>query len=154
MSTTVRVCTTISASVATTWAAVERIETHVEWMADALSISFTTDQHRGVGTVFECVTGVGRAHLTDTMSITEWRPLESMGVEHRGVVTGRGRFTLEPAGTDQTRFCWEEQLVFPWWLGAGVGGRVAQPLLSRVWSGNLRRLKLMVERQAGSPATT
>ena len=151
MSTRVRVCTTINASVAATWAAVERIETHVEWMADALSISFTSDQRRGVGTEFECVTGVGRAHLTDTMSITEWRPLESMGVDHRGVVTGSGRFTLEAEGADRTLFCWEEQLVLPWWLGAGIGGRMAQPVLSRVWSGNLRRLKRMVEAPAGSP---
>jgi hypothetical protein len=74
-----------------------------------------------------------------------------MGVEHTGVVTGRGRFTLEPDGRGGTRFAWDEELHFPWWLGgpAGelVGGRV---MLREIWRRNLEALKDLVESQQGA----
>ena len=35
MSVRIRVCTTIDAPPATVWAAIEHIESHMEWMADA-----------------------------------------------------------------------------------------------------------------------
>jgi hypothetical protein len=80
------------------------------------------------------------------MTITEWVDGEAMGVEHTGVVTGRGRFTLQPNGRGGTRFSWDEDLHFPWWLGGpvgeAVGGRV---VLARVWRRNLRALKHLVE---------
>ena len=59
-------------------------------MADAESIRFLTEQTRGVGTRFECVTKVGPIRLTDRMEITEWEPGRSMGVRHDGLVTGTG----------------------------------------------------------------
>ncbi len=91
----IRVGITIDAAPDAVWSVVEPIEHHVDWMADAESIRFTTAQTRGVGTAFDCVTKVGPIRLTDRMSVTEWEPGRAMGIEHRGVVTGRGRFTLE-----------------------------------------------------------
>jgi uncharacterized protein YndB with AHSA1/START domain len=127
------------------WAAIERVETHVEWMADAERITFRTERHAGVGTEFECLTKVGPFRTTDVMTVTEWKPGETMGITHRGVVTGTGRFTLTPTAAG-TRFCWREQLRFPWWMGGPAGGLAAKPLLRHVWRGNLERLRELVER--------
>ncbi len=80
----------------------EPVERHVDWMADAVSIRFETDQTRGVGTSFLCDTKVGPIRLTDRMEITEWVPADDagaigrMGVRHTGIVTGTGVFTIEP----------------------------------------------------------
>ncbi len=127
------------------WAALEQVETHVEWMADAESIRFTTEQRQGVGTTFDCVTRVGPIRLTDVMEITAWDPGRTMGVEHRGVVTGSGAFTLEPLGDSGTRFIWAEELRFPLWLGGPIGEVVGAPILKAIWKRNLARLKAMVE---------
>ncbi len=120
----IRVGITIDAPVATTWRVVEPIERHVEWMADAESIRFTGAQTRGVGTAFDCVTKVGPLRLTDRMTVTEWEPGRPMGIEHRGVVTGRGRFTLRRRRGGRTRFTWDERLTFP--LVDGRPGRRAR----------------------------
>jgi hypothetical protein len=81
------------------------------------------------------------------MEITEWEPGAVMGVRHIGMVTGTGRFTLEPIDLGRrTRFVWEETLVFPWWmggpLGALIGGKV---VLAAIWRRNLRGLRRLVE---------
>jgi uncharacterized protein YndB with AHSA1/START domain len=135
------------ATIEQVWQALEPIETHVEWMADAETIRFCTDQTRGVGTTFECVTKVGPIHLTDRLEITEWDPPQVMGVRHVGVVTGTGRFTLSPLdGGRRTRFAWEEELTFPWWLGGRAGERIGgQQVMRRIWAGNLNRLRSLVE---------
>ena len=145
MTTEIRVGTTINASPETTWSAIEQIDTHVSWMADADSITFLTRQRSGVGTRFNCHTRIGPIHIVDAMSITEWVPCSAMGVEHRGVVRGSGVFTLREVGDRRTRFSWGERLTFPWWLGGAVGERVAGPLLTRIWRGNLARLRHIVE---------
>jgi hypothetical protein len=145
MGTMIRVVTTIRASPETTWSAIEKIETHVNWMADAESITFTTAQHAGVGTMFDCVTRIGPIRLVDVMLITRWVPGEAMGVDHRGVVRGSGVFTLRAIGERRTLFSWEEALTFPWWLGGFLGEVVSRPLLTRIWRGNLVRLRRLVE---------
>jgi uncharacterized protein YndB with AHSA1/START domain len=145
LTTKVRVGTTINASPETTWSAIERIDAHVTWMADAQSITFLTSQRAGVGTTFNCRTKIGPIRIVDSMSITQWIPGKVMGVDHRGVVRGTGAFTLRGVGKQRTLFSWEEQLTFPWWLGAHAGERVVGPLLKRIWRGNLARLKHIVE---------
>ena len=135
---------TIAAPPAEVWRVIEPIEHHVEWMADAESITFTSAIRRGVGTQFDCITRIGPLHTTDRMGVTEWVPGESMGIEHHGVVTGSGRFTLEAVG-DGTRFTWTEELTFPWWMGGTVGATAAKPVLRAVWRRNLRTLKGLVE---------
>ena len=141
----IRVGITIDASPETTWRTVEPIEHHVEWMADAETIRFLGSQTRGVGTTFDCITKVGLIRMTDRMSVTEWEPNRVMGIEHRGVVTGRGRFTLRRRRGGRTRFTWDERLTFPWWMGGAVGALAAKPVLSAIWRRNLRRLKTIVE---------
>ncbi len=141
----VRVGITIDAPPRQVWAMVEQVERHVDWMADATAIRFTSPQRRGVGTTFECDTAVGPLRLTDVMEITEWRPGKVMGVAHVGVVTGTGRFTLRRSRRGRTRFTWEERLRYPLWLGGPVGGIVGDQVLRRVWRRNLGRLKAQVE---------
>ena len=123
------------------WRRLERIEDHVEWMADARSITFLGSQRRGVGTTFDCRTAIGPLRTTDRMVVTEWTPNRALAIEHRGVVTGRGRFTLRRRRGGRTRFCWEERLQFPWWMGGPVGAFVAKPVLRAVWRRNLGRLE-------------
>src|SRR3954447_19409587 len=86
------------------WRSVENIATHVDWMADAVAIRFTSATTSGVGTTFDCDTKVGPFRLTDRMEITEWDPGSTMGVSHVGTVTGKGRFQLRPVGRERTEF--------------------------------------------------
>ena len=118
------------------WEDVRDLGSHVEWMADAEAIRFTSDKTSGVGTTFDCETRVGPLHTTDQMEVTEWDEGRAIGVRHVGMVTGMGRFTLEPDGAG-TRFTWDEALRIPWWLG----GPLAKPVLMLVWRRNLRRLR-------------
>jgi uncharacterized protein YndB with AHSA1/START domain len=138
----------IDASPTAVWRVLEPIEDHVEWMADARSIRFETDQRRGVGTRFTCDTAVGPLRVDDRMEITEWVPERVMGVRHHGLVSGTGRFELAPLDDGRrTRFTWREELRFPWWLGGPVTARLGgAAVLRRVWRDNLGRLKQLVER--------
>lgn len=133
--------TLIDAPPAEVWADVRHIARHVEWMHDAESIVFTSDTTEGVGTTFDCATRVGPLRLTDRMEITEWEPDAVMGVRHVGVVEGTGRFTLTPvAGGARTRFAWEEDLRFPWWMGGPLGALVGGQVLRLIWRRNLKLL--------------
>lgn len=146
-----RVETTIAASPETVWAHLEDIATHIEWMADAVSIDFLTARRRGAGVRFACRTRVGPLSTTDLMEITGWSPPSRMGVRHTGAVSGEGRFELTAAGPagESTRMVWLETLRLPWWLGGRLGAVPARPVLRRVWRGNLARLKARVEAAAG-----
>jgi hypothetical protein len=141
------VSTEIDATPARVWEVVEPVERHIDWMHDAVAIRFVTEQTRGVGTEFLCDTKVGPIRLVDRMEITEWVPGEVMGVRHTGLVTGVGRFTIEPIDLGRrTRFTWAEDLTFPWWMGgpvgAFIGGKVA---LRPIWKRNLRNLTRLAE---------
>jgi uncharacterized protein YndB with AHSA1/START domain len=141
----IRVSTTIDAPPARVWDEVRHIERHVDWMADAVGITFTSRRRSGVGTTFDCATKVGPIRLTDKMEITEWREGKLMGVRHVGLVTGTGRFTITKARGGRTRFTWDERLHFPWWMGGPVGGVVGGRIMRRIWRRNLRVLKALIE---------
>ena len=90
----IKVSTVIAASPDRVWEELRHIERHVDWMADAEAIRFTSRRREGRGTTFDCETRIGPFHLVDHMEVTEWRTGRSMGVRHDGLVTGSGRFTL------------------------------------------------------------
>jgi hypothetical protein len=140
----IRVCTVILAPPDEVWRAVERIESHTEWMQDAVSISFRGAQREGVGAEFDAETRVGPLRTTDRFVVTRWEPSVAMGISHRGAVTGDGEFVLTAWG-DATMFCWAEQLRFPWWMGGTAGEQAGKPVLRRIWRQNLARLKHAVE---------
>ena len=141
----IRVSTVIDAPPAQVWDEVRHVGRHVDWMADAEEIRFTSRRHSGVGTTFDCLTKVGPIRLTDKMEITDWRDGKLMGVRHVGLVTGTGRFTVTKARGGRTRFTWDERLKFPWWLGGPVGGVVGGRIMRQIWKRNLRVLKALVE---------
>lgn len=144
--TRVRVRRVIERPPAAVWDRLADIADHVTWMADAAAIRFTTERRQGVGTAFECETRVGPLRTLDRMVVTEWRPGEAIGVDHRGVVTGTGRFTLQgSADGRRTELSWEEDLRLPWYLGGVATAALARPVLRRLWAGNLRRFAAHLE---------
>ena len=73
----------------------------------------------------------------------------ALGVAHKGVVRGGGRFTLAPI-EEGTRFTWSEDLTLPWYFGSRVGRQPAAMVLKRFWRRNLRTLRARIlERQQG-----
>lgn len=142
---TIRTTARIDATPAQVWDGLADISTHVEWMADAEAIRFTSDRREGVGTTFDCDTKVGPFRLVDRMEITSWEPSRRMGVRHVGLVTGTGEFTMAATPDGATELTWTESLRFPWWLAGPVGAAVARPVLRAIWRGNLRRLRERIE---------
>lgn len=135
-----RVQATIDAPAGVVWAELADIASHVEWMADAVALRFTSDRHAGVGTTFDCETRVGPLRTLDRMAVTSWIEGREIGVRHEGLVTGEGRFTLHAEPDDRTTISWSERLRFPWYLGGPLTALAASPVLRRIWHANLRRL--------------
>ena len=141
----VRSSRVLDAAPGAVWGHLADVADHVHWMADAAAIRFTSDRHEGVGTTFVCDTVVGPLRTQDRMEVTEWAPGTAMGVRHSGIVTGTGRFTLEPVSGGRTRLTWDEDLTFPWYLGGAVTSTFAKPVFRRLWAGNLARFAARVE---------
>jgi hypothetical protein len=139
--TQIEVSTFVAASPERVWTDVSDLASHVEWMADAERITFTSPERSGVGTAFDCLTKVGPIRLTDRMVVTEWEAPAVIGIRHVGVVTGAGRLTMA-AEAYGTRFRWTETLTFPWYLGGRIGSAIGGPLvLRRIWKRNLERFR-------------
>jgi hypothetical protein len=141
----ITVRTMIDASVTSVWNAIKDIEDHVNWMDDAVAINFIGSKRKGTGTLFNCETRIGPFKLLDRMEITEWSEFKTMGVSHKGLVSGVGKFTLCGHPNGQTKFQWEESLNFPFWMGGPVRNFVGKKILERVWTQNLDNLKVWVE---------
>jgi len=122
------------------WAEVADLSRHSEWMTDAESITFRTDQMSGVGTIMDVTTRVGPFRTVDVIEVTEWVEVERIAVDHRGLVQGTGEFGLVDREDGSTLFTWSEDLAFPWYLGGGLTAMVAAPVLRRIWQQNLNRL--------------
>jgi hypothetical protein len=137
----VRVSIDIPAARQDVWNDVSVLASHQEWMSDAERIDFLTEETSGVGTEIAVLTRVGPFRTTDRMTFTEWQPPATMAVEHRGLFTGFGRFSLEPIDAKWTRFTWEEVIRFPWYLGGPVAALFAQPILRLIWRRNLSRFR-------------
>lgn len=135
----------IDASLDRVWHEAADLASHVEWMRDADRIDFVSDQRVGVGTTMEVLTKIGPFATTDVIEITSWEEGREIGVTHRGVVAGTGRFLLEEVTADRTRFTWDEQLEMPWYFGGKLGSPISSRVLGEVWRGNLNRLKRRLE---------
>jgi uncharacterized protein YndB with AHSA1/START domain len=122
------------------WPALADLGSHADWMKDAESIVFLTDQREGVGTRMEVETVVGPLRTLDKMEVVGWEEGRAIEVVHTGLVTGRGTLTATTED-DGTLVSWEETLTFPWYLGGAVTAVLAKPVLGAVWRGNLKRLE-------------
>ena len=136
----IRVSIDLAVPVDAVWREAADLASHAEWMADAESIEFLTDQRSGVGVGMDVRTVVGPFRLTDSMTVTEWSDRSTIGVRHEGLVTGEGNFRLSPIAGG-TRFTWEEELEFPLRLGGPVTAFFAKPVLRWIWRRNLRGLQ-------------
>ena len=137
----------IEAPRAAVWKEAVDFASHAEWMSDANSIDFETDQQTGVGTVLLVETRVGPLRTLDRFTITEIvEPTTVRGV-HDGAVSGHATWHItEQDGV--TSFTWEENLTFPWFFGWKIGEVIAKPIFLYLWRKNLERLKARVESAA------
>ena len=90
MSKTIAVETNINASIDDVWSEVSLIENHSNWMNDAEEINFQSTTKSGVGTEIKVLTKIGPIKLYDYMIFTKWEEKKSIGVDHIGIVTGKG----------------------------------------------------------------
>ena len=128
----------IPAPIRVVWDALAAVETHGDWMTDAESIRFLSEQRSGAGTVIRVRTRVGPLRVDDDMEFIEWEPPRRMVVHHIGRVSGNGEFLLKEA-PDGTRFTWTEDLHFPWYFGGPLGLIAARAILRRAFQANLKR---------------
>ena len=145
MSKTIEVETLIYASLDDVWNEVSKIENHSKWMKDAVNIDFQTDNKSGVGTKIKVLTKIGPIKLNDFMTFTKWEEKKSIGVDHVGIVTGKGEMQFEKIDENTTKFKWTETLKFPIYLGGVIGELFGKPVLELIWKKNLNNLKKIIE---------
>ncbi|MDA9737819.1 hypothetical protein N9U61_03665 [Acidimicrobiaceae bacterium] len=145
MSKTIEVETLIYASLDDVWNEVSKIENHSKWMKDAVNIDFQTDNKSGVGTKIKVLTKIGPIKLNDFMTFTKWEEKKSIGVDHVGIVTGKGEMKFEKIDENTTKFKWTETLKFPIYLGGVIGELFGKPVLELIWKQNLNNLKKIIE---------
>ena len=145
MSKTIEVETLIYASLDDVWNEVSKIENHSNWMEDAVNIDFQTDNKSGVGTKIKVLTKIGPIKLNDFMTFTKWEEKKTIGVDHVGIVTGKGEMKFEKIDENTTKFKWTETLKFPIYLGGVIGELFGKPVLELIWKKNLNNLKKIIE---------
>ena len=141
MSKTISVSTIIDKSLNDVWSEVSILKNHTNWMKDAVNIEFLDEKTQGLGTKMKVLTKVGPIKLFDYMTVTEWIDKKSIGVDHVGIVTGKGKFTLEELSSEQTKFTWKETLKLPLYLAGTSGEFFVGPVLKLLWKNNLHGLK-------------
>ena len=140
----------ISAPIKFVWDYIADIESHVAWMDDAESVVSTSELKNAVDALYVCDTKVGPLKVKDKMRVTKYDPPTNMEIEHIGAVSGSGVFRLQVLSEDSTLFTWEENLVFPWYMGASIGKIIGMKLLHHIWRNNLRTLKTEIENKFNS----
>lgn len=138
MARTFEVSVEIQAPIGAVWDDLARIETHAEWMTDAVAIEFLGQKRQGVGTRIRVPTRVGPLTTVDYMTFTAWEPPNRMAIAHEGKFTGIGELALR-ATMDGTVLTWREEIHFPAIFGGPAGEWVAAPILRRIWKANLDR---------------
>tara|TARA_A200000113_G_scaffold154136_1_gene138932 strand:- start:2200 stop:2640 length:441 start_codon:yes stop_codon:yes gene_type:complete len=146
MSKTISVETNISASIDDVWSEVSLIENHSNWMNDAEEINFQSTTKSGVGTEIKVLTKIGPIKLYDYMIFTKWEEKKSIGVDHIGIVTGKGEMQFEEISENITKFKWVETLKFPYYLAGPIGEIFGKPIIEFIWKKNLKNLKEIIEK--------
>jgi carbon monoxide dehydrogenase subunit G len=87
-------------------------ERQASWMPDVAWVRVLGPE-RELGARLAVRTKVlGVPVVTDRVVVTSWEPNRRLGVEHRGLVRGRGEWLLTPA-PGGTSFAWTEELSMP-----------------------------------------
>lgn len=135
----------IDAPVDRVWAEVTDFAAHTEWMEDAHTIRFGTDQRDGPGTVLLIDTRIGPLRTVDRFEITEIEPMLLVAGRHTGLFRGEGCFELSSPRPGRTGLVWRERIRFPWLYGGPAAALVGRVVLRRVWNKNLATLKRRIE---------
>ena len=146
MSKTITVETIINAPLDEVWDEVSKIENHSNWMKDAVNIDFQTNSRTGVGTKIKVLTKIGPIKLYDYMTFTKWEDKSVIGVDHVGIVKGKGEMQFTKISDTSTKFSWAETLVFPFYLGGPIGEFIGKPIFNLIWKENLKNLKKEIEK--------
>ena len=80
------------------------------------------------------------------MTFTKWEEKKSIGVDHIGIVTGKGEMQLEKVDENTTKFKWIETLKFPLYFGGPIGEIIGKPVIKLIWKENLKNLKKEIEK--------
>ncbi len=135
---TIEVSVDIPAPIDAVWDDLARIESHAEWMTDAVAIEFLSETRQGVGTRIRVPTRIGPLTTVDVMTFTEWEPPNRMAIAHQGKFTGIGEMLLRTT-PDGTALTWREEVAFPLVFAGRLGEWAAAPILRRIWRSNLSR---------------
>lgn len=151
----VAVDTHVEASPQQVWDVLVEWDSQPQWMVDARTVEVLGDRRQGVGTRLRCPTDLAFGLVVDdVLEVVEWHPPHLLGVRHTGtVVRGVAAFELQ-ATPHGTHVRWWEEIDPPLGPLGWLGGRVAAPLVRRVFRRSLARLKRLVERRRGRPGTS
>ena len=133
MSKTISVETTINAPLNKVWDEVSQINNHSNWMKDAVKIDFESELRSGIGTKIKVLTKIGPFKLYDYMTFTKWEENKTIGVDHVGIVTGKGELKFRKIDEYTTNFKWTETLKLPIYLGGPIGEVFGEPILKLIW---------------------
>lgn len=122
------------------WRVVADLGGHARWQVDVREIQFTSPEHRGLGTTYDCDTQLGPIRTRIPMTVVEWRERKAVSVSYQGQLSGRGRISLHRRRRQRTKVTWSARIRLPWFLGGPVGAIAAAQLLRVVWTRNLTNL--------------
>lgn len=114
------------------------------WMREAESFRVTSEITRGVGVTAEATISIAGITTTDRIQVTRWRPPEELEIQHLGWVGGHGLMKCMSAPWG-TFLYWKETLEPPFGILGAAGLRVLEPLMFKIFQGDLEVLKDLVE---------
>jgi uncharacterized protein YndB with AHSA1/START domain len=141
----VQASTVIAAPPERLWAMLVDWERQATWVVDVPDVRVIGDLREGTGVRLAAPTRVFGVRLfTDLLEVTVWEPPSRLAVEHRRFVEGGGIWELAPEG-DRTRFTWIEEVGLPVPLLGELALAVYRPVLRRMMSRSLQRLRRLAE---------
>jgi uncharacterized membrane protein len=114
------------------------------WMEDIRSVRVTSPRREGIGVEAEATVRIGGITTRDRIKVTRWEPPTVLEIAHLGWIRGAGHMELVPTDAG-SRLVWTETLVPPWGIVGAAGIRLFRPLLRRVFTRDLGRLRKLVE---------
>jgi carbon monoxide dehydrogenase subunit G len=140
----------VAAPRAVVWQVLTDWERQPEWMRDAKEVHVLTPERTGEGVTLRCPTNLLGLTVQDVMRVTTWDAPRELGVTHLGrIITGTGAFVLDEVDAQRTRVRWWEEIDPPLGaLGEWGANTLVLPVLRRIFSGSLRALADVAEREA------
>ena len=134
----------VDAPIERVWAYVADVERQPEWMREMKAVRLLTPGPVGEGTRGEATVRIAGIAVTDPVTVDLFEPPRRFGIRHEGLFGGGGVITLVPVeGGAATAVHWAEQLVPP--IFPHLGAVIQRPLLTRVFQGDMDRMRAIVE---------